>query len=305
VNTNVPDQLRLLALIHRTGTLAGAADLLGITPAAATQRLAKAEQDWGATLVIRGPRGALLSPAGLILAPYGEAVDAQSLTAEAAFDTFRGHASRRLRIGAFQAAALHLLPPALTALRHRHPDTDLSVVDIPSDRAVQAVATGDLDLAVLASYGVPPGTDPGVATHHLLRDPLVVVMPHDHPLAQGPSRPVRLRQLRDETWVLIRAGHVARRQFDRAAQAAGFTPHVRFETESYDVAQALVGTGIGVALVSRLALSDAPGTTHRPLRAPALHRDIHVAIPADTSLAPLTDTFLALLSDVSHHLNDA
>jgi DNA-binding transcriptional LysR family regulator len=79
---------------------------------------------------------------------------------------------------------------------------------------------------------------------------------------------------------------------------------VRFETESYDVAQALVGTGIGVALVSRLALSDAPGTTHRPLRGPALHRDIHVAVPADTSLTPLADTFLNLLRDVSQHLDD-
>jgi len=304
VNTNVPDQLRLLALIDRTGTLAGAADLLGITPAAATQRLAKAEQDWGTTLVIRGPRGAALSPAGRILAPHGELVDAEALHAKETFDAFRGHASRRLRIGAFQAAALHLLPPALTALRHRHSDADLSVVDIPSDRAVQAVAAGDLDLAVLASYGVSPASDPGVAVHHLLRDPLVVVLPDDHPLAQGPTRPLRLRQLSDETWVLIRAGHVARQQFDRAVEAAGFTPHVRFETESYDVAQALVGTGIGIALVSLLALSDAPGTNHRPLRAPALHRDIHVAIPADTSLAPLTEAFLELLRDVSRQVND-
>ncbi len=51
----------------------------------------------------------------------------------------------------------------------------------------------------------------------------------------------------------ILAGHAAREQFDRAAAAAGFVPKIRFQTASYDVAQALVGTGIGVALVSRLA----------------------------------------------------
>ena len=305
MNTHVPDQLRLLALIHRTGTLAGAAELLGITPAAATQRLTRAEQEWGAALVVRGPRGASLSPAGKVLLPHGEVVDREARAAEASFDSFLGLASRRLRIGAFQAAALHLLPPALTALRHRHPDSDLSVVDIPSDRAVQAVADGDLDLAVLASYGSATATDAAVSTHHLLRDPLVVVLPDDHPLADPALRPVRLRALRDETWVLIRAGHAAREQFDRAAQDAGFTPHVRFETESYDVAQALVGTGIGVALVSRLALTDAPGTTHRPVRSPALHRDIHVAVPADTSWTPLADTFLGLLRDVSRSLADS
>lgn len=40
---------------------------------------------------------------------------------------------------------------------------------------------------------------------------------------------------------MIRAGHAAREQLDRAAQSSGFTPQVRFETESYDVAQAFVG----------------------------------------------------------------
>ncbi len=294
--------MRLLALIQRTGTLTGAAETLGLTPAAVTQRLTKAEQDWGTALVTRGPRGAALTPAGRVLAPYGDAVDREARAAAAAFDVFLGHASRRLRIGTFQAAALHLLPPALTALRHRHPDTDLSVVDIRSDRAVQAVASGDLDLAVLASYDSPPVPTPGVTTHHLLRDPLVVVLPDDHPLAGPASRALRLRQLHDETWVLIRAGYTAREQFDSAAQDAGFTPHVRFETESYDVAQALVGTGIGVALVSRLALADAPGTTHRPLRTPALHRDIHVAVPADTTVVPLAEAFLDLLRDVSRDL---
>ena len=299
MNAHQPDQVRLLALIHRTGTLAGAANLLGLTPAAVTARLVKAEQDWGTTLVSRGPRGAVLTPAGMVLAPFGDVVDREALAATAAFDHFLGHASRRLRIGTFQAAALHLLPPALTALRHRHPDSDLSVVDIPSDQAVRAVASGELDLAVLASYDEPPALAPGVSTHRLLRDPLVVVLPDDHSLAAAPARPLRLRQLREETWVVIRAGYSAREQFDRATAEAGFTAHVRFETESYDVAQALVGTGIGVALVSQLALAHARGTTHRPLRSPALHRDIHVAVPTDTGVIPLADAFLDLLRDVS------
>jgi len=302
MNTQIPDQVRLLALIHRTGTLAGAAEILGVTPAAATQRLAKAERDWGTTLVVRGPRGAVLTPAGMVLVPHGESIDREAHAAADTFESFLGTASRRLRIGTFQAAALHLLPPALTALRHRHPDIDLSVVDVQSGRAVRAVASGDLDLAVLASWDSPPAADPRVATHHLFRDPLVVVLPDDHRLAGPTHRPLRLRQLRDETWVLIHAGHAARQQFDHAAADAGFTPTVRFETESYDVAQALVGTGIGVALVSRLALTHAQGTTHRPLTHPALHRDIHAAAPRDTSATPLADTFIALLDDISDEI---
>lgn len=159
MKTDVPDQVRLLALIHRHGTLAAAADELGITSAAVTQRLAKAERDWGVTLVTRTTRGAALTPAGAVLAPYGEVIDRQAGAATDAFAAYRGETAGRLRIGTFQAAALHLLPPALTALRHRHAEADLSVVDIPSDRAVDAVAIGDLDLAVFATYDAPPPRD--------------------------------------------------------------------------------------------------------------------------------------------------
>jgi DNA-binding transcriptional LysR family regulator len=305
VNTDVPDQARLLALIRRSGTLAGAAAALGITPAAVTQRLSKAEQAWGTTLVVRGPRGATLTPAGHALAPYGDAIDRQASAAADAFDAYLAGSARRLRLGAFQAAALHLLPPALTALRHRHPDTDISVVDTVSDRAVQAVACGELDLAVSASWDHPRTAEPGVAIHPLMRDPLVVVLPEDHPLAGAGPAPLQLSRLSRETWVLIRAGHSAREQFDRAALSAGFTPAVRFETESYDVAQALVGTGIGVALVSRLALSHHRGTVHRPLAGPSLHRDIHAVVAADTGAVPLADAFLALLRAVVGELTES
>jgi DNA-binding transcriptional LysR family regulator len=102
--------------------------------------------------------------------------------------------------------------------------------------------------------------------------------------------------------VTIRAGHAARAQSDEAAAAAGFSAAVRFETESYDVAQALVGTGIGVALVSRLALTSVPGTTHRELTAPGLHRRLYAVTPADLTLAPLAGTYLELLRDVARDI---
>jgi DNA-binding transcriptional LysR family regulator len=111
-----------------------------------------------------------------------------------------------------------------------------------------------------------------------------------------------LEQLRDEAWVTILAGHAARAQFDRVTAAAGFAPRIRFQTASYDVAQALVGTGIGVALVSRLALTHAPRTAHRELRPPVPHRDVQVVTMAEAGATPLVEVFLGLLRDVAGDL---
>jgi DNA-binding transcriptional LysR family regulator len=296
------DQLRLIALIDAHGSLAGAADELGLTPAAITQRLARAEETWGLPLVDRGPRGASLTPAGQTLAQFGHRIHTESIRAQEAFDVLRGVLQHRLRIGAFQAAALHLVPPALTALRHRDSTADISLVDIQSREGVGLVADGDLDLAVVATWDDVPEPPASVRLHQLMRDPMVLVIPDDHPLASRRSQRVGLRDLRDESWVVIRAGHEARRQLDRAAHAAGFAPKVRFETESYDVAQALVATGYGVALVSRLALNDAPGTTSRQLAGPRLHRTLHAVTPTDREATPLVTGFLGLLADVAQDL---
>ncbi|MGW5253872.1 LysR family transcriptional regulator [Streptomyces sp. NPDC004012] len=296
-----PAQLRLLALIGEYGSLTGAAHALRLTPAAVTQQVVRAEREWQVPLVRRGPRGATLTEAGALLATHGRTVDEAAEKAAADMAALLGHLSLRLRIGAFQAAALHLVPPALTALRHRHPDADVTVVDVASDRGPDEIVAGRLDMAVIASWSDTLTPPPQASAHRLLHDPMVVVLPDDHPLAVGspPDVPLRLDQLRDASWVTIVAGHLARQQFDRAASAAGFTPDVRFETESYDVAQALVGAGSGVALVSRLALTHVPGTTHRELVRPRLHRDIHAVTRADPTLTPLVEVFLGLLRDVA------
>ena len=293
-----PGPLRMLALIGRHGSLAAAAAALGVTPAAVTQQVARAERDCGAALVHRGPRGASLTAAGALLAGHGDAIDQQTRQAAAGLATLLGQMALRLRLGAFQAAALHLLPPALTALRHRHPGADLTVVDVTSEQGIPTVAAGDLDLAVIATWDTPPVVPERVALHPLLTDPMVVVLPDDHRLARNPA-PLRLGELRDEAWVTILAGHAARAQFDRTTGAAGFTPDIRFQTASYDVAQALVGTGIGVALVSRLALTHTPGTTYRELVRPGPHRRLYAATLSDPSLTPLVGAFLRLLHDVA------
>jgi DNA-binding transcriptional LysR family regulator len=294
------EQLRLLGLVGEHGSLAAAADVLGLTAAAVTQRLARTEETWGLPLVVRGPRGATLTPAGQVLSEHGHRIQAETVRAQEAFTAFRDRVARRLRIGAFQAAALHLLPPALTALRHRQVDSDISVVDIESVDGPRMVADGDLDLAVIAAWDTPPEPPSGVAMVRLMKDPMVLVIPDDHPL--GGRRP-RLDELRDEAWVVIRAGTAARLQFDRATQAAGFTAKVRFETESYDVAQALVGTGYGVAMVSRLARNPVPGTVHVPATGvAALHRTLYAVLPTERRATPLADEFLRLLEDVARDL---
>ena len=293
MKTEQADQLLLLSAIQEQGTLAGAADVLGLTPPAVSQRLARAESFWGAHLVERGPRGAALTGAGAALAGHGQRIRREVEDAMASFPAYRQGLVTRLRVGAFQAAAVHLLPPAMTALRHQRSDVDLSVTDIQSSDAVDLVLRGDLDLAVLASWDVPPVAPAGLTLTPILEDPMVVAFADDHRLARS-TRPLPLSSLAEESWVVIRGGSAARAQFDRITDEAGFEPRIRFETESYDVAQALVATGYGVALVSRMARRTGHGLAHRPVQHRAAHRTIHT-LRRDEGVTELTLAFDHLL----------
>jgi DNA-binding transcriptional LysR family regulator len=270
-------QLAVLVEIRRTGSLARAALNLSVTPPAVSQQLARMEKAVGATLVTRGARGARLTTLGMTLAEHGDRVLAEIDKADEAAAAFIDARARRLRVGAFPSASVALLPEALAALRFRFPDAELSVVDLPSDGGAELIIRGDLDVALSASYGRNPRRN-GVRFAHVHNDPLHLVVPDDHALAMRGADAVDFAELAHETWVSGLTNRPSRQQLDDRAANHAFVPRVAFQTESYDVAQAIVAAGVAVALIPRLALVHRPGTVALALQ-PGLSRDIFAVLP--------------------------
>ena len=291
-------QLGLLRAVRQAGSLARAAHALGLTPPAVSQQLARLEREVGSPLVERGARGTSLTRLGTLLAAHADRVASELVSADETVAEFMGAHAHRLRLGAFPSAAVSLLPEALTALRHRNPEAQLSVVDLPSDGGTELVASGELDFALTASYGQPQVVGDGVRLEHLLTDPLRVVVPDDHPLAKGAQgRPIRLEALQADAWVCGIAGRPARTQLEAAAANLDFVPRVQFQTESYDVAQALAAAGVAVAFVPQLALLDTPSTKSLRLE-PELTREIYAAVPSSTSHVVLAAELLDVLRKI-------
>jgi DNA-binding transcriptional LysR family regulator len=289
-----PSRLLVLLALREQGSVTRAAEQLGRTPPAVSQQLARLENEVGAQLVDRHAHGVRLTPLGVRLAEQADRIAAALSDATDDAAHFRDEHRNRLRLGAFPTAGLALLPEALAALRHRHPDAELSVVDLGPYEGIDRVAAHQLDLALVGEYDEPLDAPPGVRLVHLADDPVHAVVPGEHPLA-GRVAP-RLADFREDAWACAPPNLPNRRQLENAARAEGFAPKVTFEFESYAVAEAVVSAGVAVSFIPRLAITDPPGTLHRPL-ACGLHRRIHAAVPASTRHAPLTDVFLRLLQD--------
>lgn len=291
-------QLRLLLEIQQTGSLARAALNLDVTPPAVSQQLARLEKEVGVPLVERGARGARLTPLGLSLAASGERVARELEAAQEKAAEFLGVHLDRLRVGAPPSLSMTLLPEVLASIRYRFPRAELSVIDVMSDAGAGLIADGVLDLALSASYVDLPRNE-SVSYQHLLDDPMMVVLPDDHPLAEGNADvPIGLGELADENWVSGPPGRPSRIQLDDAAAEHGFVPRVPFVTESYDVAQSLSDSGVAISLIPRLALDSRHTTIVRPPTTPLIRRIVAV-VPTSREHIPLADEFLHNLAEVA------
>jgi len=285
-----PRRLLIFREVARRGSLSAAATALGWTQPAVGQHVQRLERDLGLALALRSTRGITLTEAGTRLLSHADAVASRLAAAGQEMDALRTLRTGRLRLAAFPSAAATLIPPALARLAAAAPHLDTWLTELEPPEALAAVLAGDIDLAVIFHHpGVAsPDRHPDLVIHVLGDDPVLVVLPAHHPLADsgGIRAPLNLAGLAGERWV---AGCLrCRTHLQALARAVGFQPDIRHTTDDYVVVQNLVSAGLAVALLPALALAAAPNqhvTTAliegNPARQVSLaHRKEVTAVPA-------------------------
>ncbi|WP_242535517.1 LysR family transcriptional regulator [Streptomyces albidoflavus] len=269
--------MQILRAIAREGSLAGAARALRYTQPTITHHLATLESHIGAPLFHRGPRGAVLTGAGEALLPHADAILERVRLAEQEVEVMVRHGARTLRVGTFPTAGASLLPPAVRRLHQRGVQVTLQEGELPS--LLTALRTRELDLALVFSQpNEPLGLDEAFTVHPLLDDPMLVVLPADHP--QAGSARVPLAALRDEGWIMGASDwDPCDRLLSWACAREGFEPRRVLHTNDCGVLQGFVAAGMGIALFPRLGLGHPrEDIVIRPVDGPPLGRHIGVAI---------------------------
>jgi DNA-binding transcriptional LysR family regulator len=236
------------------GSFTRAATELHLTQPAVSRQISLLERRLGTALVRRTRLGAVPTEAGRILFAHAEAVLGQLDRAEAEIRDLVALRRGTVRLGSFLSALVHLSAEVGALLARDHPGIRLvdELVDRPT--ALARVRAGDLDLAFVFENDFEPAPAvPGVELHHLFDDPLRVLLPMGHRLADTPS--VSLHELAGETWIRAHDGSAARR-LDLELRRAGLDPALLIAgrgDEPFE-AQALVAAGRGVALTHRLTV---------------------------------------------------
>src|SRR5215213_3078775 len=246
-------RMRVLREVALRGSFSAAAESLSFTQSAVSQQIAALEREAGAVLVERSARGVRLTEAGEAVVRHAEGILCRLAEAEAELEAIAGLRGGRLRMAAFESAAATIMPIAIARFSEAHPGVELSMTLEEPEVAVAALRAGDIDLAVTFGGGKPEdrGAD-GVMHHHLLEDPMYLVLPPSHPLAR--KRGVRLADLAGEPWIGGAPDCECNRMISQACMRFGFDPRIAFETDDYSAVQGFVAAGVGVSLIAELGL---------------------------------------------------
>jgi DNA-binding transcriptional LysR family regulator len=290
-------RLRLLQEFADRGTIGATAAALGYTPSAVSQQLAALEREAGTTLLDRTARSAELTDAGRRLAIHAEIILAQVEAAEADLSAQAKEPSGRVSVAAFPTAAVAFAPALVRSLR-AHPGVTLLLRQTQRDEGMRGVRSGEVDVALVDDWngGLADRAPSLLRLFPLLRDPLVLIVPRNHRLAD-PDIPVDLRALRETIrWMAAPAGEPSREAVDRLLATVGGAPAVPWEFEGLGTILSLVARGTGIAAVPRLALAAGEGRVAvRHLPGSDLARDIYAVARASSIRRPSVAFILAAL----------
>ena len=250
--------LAALAAVAEEGSFRRAATRLGYVQSAISEQIAALERIVGQQLVVRS-RGAApveLTEAGRVLLGHGKAIVARLKAAEADLGALASGSAGSLRLGIYQSVGARIIPRLLPRYARDWPDVTVLPREAPTDAALfELVESGELELS-FADFPLHEGPFESL---ELMDDPYVLLVPADSPLAAA-GKPVGLSQVAE----LPLIGHWTCRMLPRVEaelRSRGVEPNFVFRSDIVVTVQALVGAGVGCAIVPRLALDEADPRT--------------------------------------------
>jgi len=226
--------MRYVDEVARTGSIRKAADHLNVTASAVNRRIMDLEEELGAPLFERRPRGVRLTAAGEVFVHYLREQDSGVERMKSQIEELKGFRRGTVRIACSQALALDFLPREIAGFRTRHPLVSFEVKVLDHERAMTALAAYEVDLVLVFRPPFLPNFQPLMT----LEQRIVAVMSADHPLAAQPT--IRLRDCANYPVALPEGSLGGRQLLDQVSARSGLTFKVAAESNSFEFLRGLV-----------------------------------------------------------------
>jgi LysR family hydrogen peroxide-inducible transcriptional activator len=267
-------QLRYFVAVVEEGGFSRAAARMHVTQPSLSQQIAKLEQELGQPLLDRLPRGVIPTEAGRRFYERARRILAEVADAARCVTDSREPLQGRLVIGAIPTIAPALLPRLLSLFCSQHPAVEIEVVEDLTERLLQRLEEGGLDLALVSTVQVHTA----IHAESLGFEPLGLLVPRHHPLTR--RRQARWEDLKGEKALVLNELHCLGRQVHDLCKARHVRWQVWFQAAHLGTIIEMVAQGIGVSLVPWLfaPLAEARGCQLLPVAHPTPRREIQLLL---------------------------
>lgn len=192
----------------------------------------------------------------------------------------------RLRLGVVTTAK-YLVPGLLGPFCKSHPQVEVEF-QVGNRAEIRRRLQDNLDDLYVFSH---PPRELDIELTLLTENPLVVIAPSEHPLAR--RKRVRWDELAGERWLMREQGSGTRHAIERHCQAQGLRLDNPITIASNEAIKESVAAGLGVAILSRLALTHmAPGNlVELPVEGFPIANSWYLVVPRGKQLSPIAEAF--------------
>ncbi len=253
--------LSYIVAIAEEQTISRAAKRLFISRPALNHFLIALENELGTPLFKRIQKKMIPTHAGTVYIDAARRmIDIQKQAYRLIADISEG-AEGSLSMGVSREVGVGMLKEVFPAFNRKFPNFKLDLVEGTARQLEQAVQIGRIDLAVMGCRSTPSGL------RHMscIQNEIVIVLPPGHRLGElaappgEPYRPLDLRLLEKDPFVLICRDTNIRDLCDRHFAKAGVRPHIIMECSMSTVAYSMVRQGVGASILMEHQTSPVDG----------------------------------------------
>lgn len=265
-------QIEYFIRVAELGSFTRASIALDVAQPALSRQVRLLEQELRQTLLLRNGRGVTTTEAGRILLDQGRGVLHQLSRLRDELARLNHPVAGSVALGLPPSLSKQLAVPLVRLAAREMPDLRLSLSENLTTALEQALASGQLDLALLYN----PTPRPDIDNEFLREEALYVVTRR---VAGTCPRTVLLPELAERPLVIPRRPNALRMLVEDVLAQERLAPRIALEADGVDTLLGLVANGLGDAVLSASAIAGITEEcyTFNSLGEPPLRTRIHMA----------------------------